>query len=67
MELIENTFSQLHNVMRDRGYIPESLFDFLGYPKDIVSGKLFERHQGIEAKWTVSYTHLRAHETLRHL
>jgi hypothetical protein len=51
MELIEKTFSQLYNVMKDRGYIPESLFDDLGYPKDVVSGKLFERHQGIEAEW----------------
>ena len=27
------------------------MFDDLGYPKDVVSGKLFERHQGIEAEW----------------
>eukprot|EP00957_Ditylum_brightwellii_P205699 15345027-Ditylum_brightwellii.AAC.1 len=37
--------------MVDKGYIPEHLFDQLGYHKDSTAGKVFECNQGIEAAW----------------
>eukprot|EP00957_Ditylum_brightwellii_P189640 14435463-Ditylum_brightwellii.AAC.1 len=47
--------------MKEIGYIPESLFDDLGYPEDVVFGKLFERHEGIEAEW-MQHANILTHE-----
>lgn len=34
VELVRDTFGHLHTQMVDTGYIPDSLFDTLGYPRD---------------------------------
>eukprot|EP00957_Ditylum_brightwellii_P060938 4626456-Ditylum_brightwellii.AAC.1 len=51
----------------EQGYVPKKLYNFLGFPKDEVNGKVYERQQEIEAEW-MQHTKELAHpcqQTLR--
>eukprot|EP00957_Ditylum_brightwellii_P157695 12002815-Ditylum_brightwellii.AAC.1 len=35
----------------EQGHAPEKIYDFLGFPKDEVNGKVYEVQNGAEAEW----------------
>ena len=37
--------------MLETGHIPEKVYDALGFPKDEVSGVVYDRNDGIEIEW----------------
>ena len=51
MKIIEKHFSQLFKIILETGHIPEKCYDALGFPKDKVSGVVFDRNYGIETDW----------------
>ena len=52
MQMIEKHFSQLFKIVLETGDIPEKIYDALGFPKDEVSGVVYDRNDGIEREWT---------------
>ena len=52
MQMIEKLFSPLFKIMLETGHIPEKVYDDLVFPKDEVSGVVYDRNDGIEIDWT---------------
>jgi hypothetical protein len=51
IKLIERNFEKLYRITMEQGHVPESIYDFLGFPKDEANGNVYERQHGIEAEW----------------
>ena len=48
MQIIKKFFSQLFGIMLETGYIPEKFYYALGFPKDEVSGIVYDCNDVIE-------------------
>ena len=48
MQMIEKHFSQFFKIMLETGHIPEKVYDALAFPKDEVSGVVYDRNDGID-------------------
>ena len=51
MKIIEKRFSQLFKIMLETGHTPEKVYDALGFPKDQVSGVVYNCNDGIDREW----------------
>ena len=51
MQIIEKKISRLFKIMLETGLIPEKFYDALGFPKDEVSGVVYDHNYGIEREW----------------
>eukprot|EP00957_Ditylum_brightwellii_P203803 15336264-Ditylum_brightwellii.AAC.1 len=43
-------FENLYRITMEQGHIPEKIYDFLGFPKDEINGKAYERKYRFEAE-----------------
>ena len=66
MKVIQKHFSRLFTIMLEMGHIPENVYDDIVFPKDGVSGVVYDLNDGIERDWMQQET-LLAHWSQKHL
>ena len=52
MKIIDKYFPLLFKIILETGHIPDKVYDDLGFPKDLVSGVVYDPNDEIEREWT---------------